>query len=179
MFDHLISELRETILCLNAGKATLGYPFEPHSPETGFRGLPLVDVEKCMGCGACSNACTSRLITLRDSGDYRTVDFNLRRCTYCARCRDVCPQQALSMTERFETATPTPDDLRMTVNLRLVRCRECGAVVSTERYMNRVRDALVEQLKVPPEEITWLDLCLDCKRSRAMRNTALMVEVVS
>jgi hypothetical protein len=83
------------------------------------------------------------------------------------------------MSPQFETATSTPVDLRISVSLRLVHCRECGAVVGTERFIRRVQQKLLEKLDVSPEEISWLDLCLDCKRSRAMRNTSLMVEVVS
>ncbi len=177
MFEHVISELREAILCLRAGQVTLGYPYTPHPPDVGFRGLPRMDTSLCMGCGACANACTSRLISLRDAGDYRTVEFELRRCTYCGRCRDVCPQKALSMSDMFETATPTPADLHISTTLRLVHCQECGGVVGTERFINRVRKTLVEQLGRAPEEITWVNLCVDCKRSQAMRNTALMVEV--
>ena len=177
MFEHLISELREAILCLQAGRATLGYPFEPHPPEAGFRGLVHLDTERCMGCGACSNACPARLITVRDEGDFRTVEFNLRRCTYCARCRDVCPQKALTLSQQFETATPSPSDLLISVSLRLVVCRECGVVIGTERFMHRVQHILAEQLELPPEEINWLDLCPDCRRPLAMRDAALMVEV--
>ena len=177
MFEHLISELRETILCLRAGQVTLGYPFEPHPPETGFRGLPRLDPSRCMGCGACANACPSRLIATHDDDDYRTVEFDFRRCTYCARCRDVCPQQALVMSDRFETATPAPGDLHLTILLRLVRCRECDALVGTERLVSRVRDQLSEQLGEPPEAINWLDLCADCRRAQAVSDTALRLEV--
>ena len=28
-----------------------------------------------------------------------------RRCTYCGRCADVCPEKAITMSEEFETAT--------------------------------------------------------------------------
>lgn len=179
MFKHAISELKEAILCLKAGQVTLGYPFEPHPPEAGFRGIPRLDGDKCIGCGACANACPPRLITLDDQDGYRTLDFALARCTYCARCRDVCPQQALSMSDQFETATPSPGDLRLTVRLRLVRCKECGAVVGTRRAVNKVRNEVPEKLGLPAEKMDWLDVCLPCKRLRALREAVLMAEVDS
>jgi hydrogenase-4 component H len=171
MFEHAISELKEALLCLRAGQVTLGYPFEPHPPEPGFRGLPHLDVEKCIGCGACANACPPRLITLHDGDGYRTLDFYLARCTYCARCRDVCPQEALTMSDQFETATPSLDDLHIVIKLKLIYCRECGAVVGTQRSVDKVLAEVPEQLGLPAEEMDWLDLCLDCKREKALRES--------
>lgn len=177
MFKHTISELKEALFCLRAGQVTLDYPFGPHPPEPNFRGKPGLDVEKCIGCGACANACPPRLITLHDEDGYRTLDFNLARCTYCARCRDVCPQEALTMTDEFETATPSPDDLRITFKLKLVRCRECGAVVATQRSVNKVLAEVPEQMGLAAEAMDWLDLCLQCKREKALQNAVLATEV--
>jgi hydrogenase-4 component H len=177
MFKHAVSELKEALLCLRAGQVTLGYPFEPHSPEPGFRGLLSLDPDKCIGCGACANACPPRLISIEDQDGWRTLDFVLARCTYCARCRDVCPQQALAMSEQFETATSSPGDLRITMKLHLVRCRECGAVVGTRRQLNRVLNERPSQLGLPPEKMGWLDLCLSCKRTRALEDSVLTLEV--
>ena len=169
---HAVSELKEAILCLRAGRVTLGYPFEPHPPEPGFRGLLRLDADKCIGCGACANACPPRLISLNDHDGFRTLDFTLARCTYCARCRDVCPQQALAMSDQFETATPCPADLQITFKLKLVHCPECGAVVGTQRAVSKVLNELPAKLGLPPEQVDWVGLCLPCKRTRALRGGA-------
>ncbi|MGA2111536.1 MAG: 4Fe-4S dicluster domain-containing protein [Anaerolineales bacterium] len=179
MLDDVISELKEVVFCLRAGQVTLGYPFRPHSPEPGFRGVPHLDMEKCIGCGACANACPSRLITLSDHDSYRTVEFNLIRCTNCARCRDVCPEGAVTMSQQFETAAPSLGDLRISLQLKLVRCRECGAAIETQRMARKVLEKIPESLGLSPQEVSWLDLCIPCKRLQALHDPVLAKDVTS
>ncbi len=177
MIKHLVSELKETLVCLQAGQVTLGYPFEPHPPDENFRGKVVVDTALCIGCGACAMACPPRLITLNDVDGYRTIDFALRRCTYCAQCRDVCPQKAIALSNQFETASPSMDDMSIRLELRLVRCKECGAVVGTQRELNRIAAELTKKVGLAPGSMSWLELCLACKRKEALNTTALMLEV--
>ena len=174
MFKHTISELKEALLCLQAGQVTLPYPYQPHPPEDGFRGKPVVDPERCIGCGACAYACPPRLISVEDAGSYRSIVFDLSRCTYCASCRDVCPASAIQLSSQFETATPTTADLQISLKLRLVRCHICGAVVGTQRAVNRVRASLYEYYITADG---WLDLCLPCKRQEALCTAGLTQEV--
>jgi hydrogenase-4 component H len=179
MLENVISELKEVVFCLRAGQVTLGYPFRPHSPEPGFRGVPVLDMQKCIGCGACANACPSRLITLSDHDSYRTVAFNLIRCTNCARCRDVCSEGAVTMSQQFETAAPSLGDLRISLDLKLVHCRECGAVIETQRMARKVLEKIPGPLGVAPQEVGWLGLCLECKRRLALREPLLSKDVPS
>jgi formate hydrogenlyase subunit 6/NADH:ubiquinone oxidoreductase subunit I len=177
MFKHLVSELKETLVCLQAGQVTLGYPFQPHPPEGNFRGKVVVDPALCIGCGACAMACPPRLIALNDKDGYRAVEFALRRCTYCAQCRDVCPQKAITLSNQFETASPSMDDMSISLQLKLVHCRECGAVVGTQRALKKIANDLTEQVGLAPESMGWLELCLACKRQGALKTEALMLEV--
>lgn len=176
MIKHLVSELKEALVCLQAGQVTLGYPFQPHSPEPGFRGKVVMDAERCIGCGACANACPPRLITFHDTAKYRVMDLELRRCTYCAQCRDVCPQKAITLSMQFETASTAMRDLEIQLALKLVRCKKCGEVVGTQRQIDQIKAQLSEQMGFVPNTMIWLDWCLACKRQEAL-NTAVMLEV--
>lgn len=177
MFKHLVSELKEALVCLQAGQVTLGYPFHPHSPEENFRGKVVVDTELCIGCGACAMACPSSLITLRDVAARRVVEFALRRCTYCAQCRDVCPQKAITLSSQFETASPSMDDMSIRLELKLVRCKNCGAPVGTRRELNKIITELIKTSTFAPETLGWLELCIACKRKEALNTPALALEV--
>ena len=174
MFKHTISELKEALVCLQAGQVTLGYPLQPHPAEENFRGKPVVDFARCIGCGACANVCPPRLILLEDVNSYREVSFTLGRCTYCGSCRDVCPTQAIQMSAQFETATPDIDDMNIMLRLKLITCRECGEVITTRRMANRVENALHEAGYDQTENV---DLCLSCKRKLGLSSPAWIVEV--
>ncbi len=177
MFKHLISELKEALVCLQPGRVTLGYPFSPHNPEGEFRGLPQFDCELCIGCGACANACPSRLITLQDSEDYRQITVLLTRCTYCGRCRDVCYMEAIVMSPAFETATPDLDDLKIEIWLKTLRCRECGDVIGTERGIQRASEILREEVGIKAEDMIWSTLCFRCRRRASLQTPALIEEL--
>lgn len=123
----IISKLKEAIICFRAGRVTLPYPLAPHEPEEGFRGKLTVEVEKCIGCGACANACTPRLIQVTDpSQEKRVIEFLLERCTYCGRCAEVCPEEAITMTQEFETSTDTLDDCHIRLEIFMSTCQRCG-----------------------------------------------------
>jgi hypothetical protein len=66
--------------------------------------------------------------------------------------------------------------LRISFRLRLVHCRECGAVVGTQRAVQKVLSELLAPLGLPAEKMDWLGLCLSCKRTQALRQGVLVVE---
>jgi hydrogenase-4 component H len=175
MFKHTISELKEALVCLEAGQVTLKYPFEPHAPDANFRGKVEIDSTLCIGCGACANACPATLISVNDTDGSRTLRFELGRCTFCAPCRDVCPQKAITLTPQFETATPNISDLQIRFVFKLVHCRECGQVVNTRRAVNLVREKLGRDYG----GLDWLDLCPACRRIVALQTPDLVLEVTA
>jgi hydrogenase-4 component H len=177
MFKHTISELKEALVCLQAGQVTLPYPFQPHPVEDTFRGRPVLEPQKCMGCGACANACPSRLITLTDADGMRSLHFELGRCTYCGNCSDACPQDALAMSTQFEISTANPNDLTIHAEFILLACRECGAVIGTQREVNIVREKLLGN-PVNFNYDQYFDLCLNCRRKHAIHMPSLILEVV-
>lgn len=55
--------------------------------------MPKVDKEKCVGCGACVQACPNNAIKIGDDGK---SEIDQEKCQKCGRCIEVCPMQAIA-----------------------------------------------------------------------------------
>ena len=123
----LLSKFKEAAICLKAGRVTLPYPAEPRPAPKGFRGRPIFDAAKCIGCAGCANNCPAREILVLDvCQEIRIIKYIGRRCTYCGRCADVCPEKAISMSGEFETATNDIHDISQELELFMGTCQRCG-----------------------------------------------------
>ena len=123
----LVSKIKETVICLQAGRVTLPYPFQPAPTPPGFRGRPIFDANKCIGCAGCANNCPAREILVLDPcQEIRIIQYIGRRCTYCGRCADVCPEKAITMSPDFENATNGIKDLQQRLELFMGTCQRCG-----------------------------------------------------
>lgn len=162
----LESKFREALICLKNPRVTLPYPAQPAIPADGFRGRLDVDVNKCIGCGACANVCPARLISLIDTEISRTVYFALGRCTYCARCAEVCPVDAIAMTKEFELATTDKSDLNISVALIMAKCEECATPFTTQRIVDLLKAQLTKEIELEPAVLEWLEFCPNCRKVR-------------
>jgi hydrogenase-4 component H len=128
----LLSKWKETRLCLQAGRVTLPYPHRPATPPPGFRGRPIFDIAKCIGCAGCANNCPAREILVQDiCQEVRVIQYVGRRCTYCGRCADVCPEKAITMSPEFENATDDIRDMQQHLELFMGTCQRCGRCFTT------------------------------------------------
>lgn len=123
----VLSKLKETVICLGAGRVTLPYPAEAQPAPENFRGRPVFDAAKCIGCAGCANNCPAREILVFDvCQEIRVLQYLGRRCTYCGRCADVCPEKAINMSKEFENSTPQIGDLHQRLELFMSTCQRCG-----------------------------------------------------
>ncbi len=138
----ILSKLKEAIICLAAGRVTLPYPFEPHDPAEGFRGYPEVDVDKCIGGGACAAGCPARLIKIEDTDQTtRLMTRLLERCIFCGRCADVCPEDAITMSGRFQLASDqVREDLVHECEIFMATCQRCGHCYEPATPLDRIME---------------------------------------
>ena len=61
--------------------------------------LPVVDADRCTGCGRCVAACEPRALSLETMPDWRKGAVLHARddCTGCSLCELRCPFQAITM----------------------------------------------------------------------------------
>ena len=159
----LISKIKETILCLKAGRVTLPYPARAAPVPPGFRGRPLFDVNKCIGCAGCANNCPAREILVSDPcQEVRIIKYLGLRCTYCGRCADVCPERAITMSGEYENATNDIHDLQQVLEIFMGTCQRCGRCFKTAGALEQLMmkgyrfDRLDQDLWVY-ESATYLD----------------------
>ncbi len=160
------SKLKEAIICLKNLRVTLPYPAQPSPTPEGFRGRLEVNIDKCIGCGACVNACPPRLINISDIDTRRIIKFALGKCAYCARCAEVCPEEAIVMTREFELATEDKGDLNIILELIMAKCEKCGTAFTTQRIMNKLLAKVPKEIGIEPAALDWLDLCPNCRKLR-------------
>lgn len=91
-------------------RLTVDYPRIPL--DTRFiTGCPRVEPAKCLSCGECIRRCPSKAVVPDTSG--RITGINLDECIFCSLCADVCPTQAITMSQDFELAKNSREDLRV------------------------------------------------------------------
>jgi hydrogenase-4 component H len=123
----LVSKIKEAILCLKAGRVTLSYPANPIPVPERFRGRPVFNADKCIGCAGCANNCPAREILVTDQcQEIRVVKYIGRRCTYCGRCADLCPEKAITMSKEYQTATENVHDIEQKLDIWMGTCQRCG-----------------------------------------------------
>jgi len=130
-----LRELKEAIIALIKGPYTSKFPFEPHTPEEGFRGKPEFTEEDCVGCGACHEVCPPKAIEYSDdviAGEgRRTLSVNLDLCIMCGQCERNClSEKGIKLTPEFDLACIKERGQVQKIEKELVLCESCKDIVA-------------------------------------------------
>ncbi len=58
--------------------------------------MPIVDRNRCLGCGVCYAVCKMRVFTLRRG---KAWVLNPDRCNSCGLCEKLCPTHAITLVK--------------------------------------------------------------------------------
>ncbi|MDH5806798.1 MAG: 4Fe-4S dicluster domain-containing protein [Candidatus Verstraetearchaeota archaeon] len=138
----------------------------------GLRGIPERDKDKCIGCKACYFICSGRATNVFDKENKRIIDIFLFRCTFCAHCQELCPEEAIKLTQNFEVVffNESPQ-AHISTELELLTCKKCGRPYTTKRMLERTYERLIEKINPLVREIVSndykkaKDYCIDCRRA--------------
>ena len=72
--------------------------------SANFRGVPVLDPEKCILCGRCGKVCPAGAITLSTTSTTKSVRIFVGHCIFCSECSMICPVSAITMTKIWDTA---------------------------------------------------------------------------
>lgn len=99
------------IKTLKTGSQTIKYLEKPDIPSAGFRGKTELAAEKCTYCGKCVSACPANVIRQNEENGEKTLTVSYCGCIFCGRCEEVCPNGAIKLTQEYELASKTKEDL--------------------------------------------------------------------
>jgi len=96
--------------------ATVLYPKERLNLPPNFRGRPMYDASKCIGCMLCVKDCPAQAIQIEKVAEksYQCT-FYLGRCIFCGQCADSCNKGAITMSQVYELAAFTQSSMTDTV----------------------------------------------------------------
>jgi len=122
MASGFLNDLVRSFLVGLTGKtSTVKSAAEVEVPEA-YRGVPIIDPEKCILCGRCGKVCPAGAIALRTSASEKTVRIFVGHCVFCSECAMICPVSAITMSKVWDTAV-TDRLSRDTMSAREVKRR--------------------------------------------------------
>ncbi|UCF92839.1 MAG: 4Fe-4S binding protein [Desulfobacterales bacterium] len=117
-----------------------------------------VDLDKCIGCQACTHACPAGLINFSDHESLRTLKFAASCAEDCTRCADVCSEKAIALLAPAEGNAGV-----FSAEFPLRRCAACDTPYATEQMVTKLRTSLPALLV--PTGLDWINRCLPCRRT--------------
>jgi formate hydrogenlyase subunit 6/NADH:ubiquinone oxidoreductase subunit I len=126
-----------------------------------LRGSLRHDANRCVGCKTCEYVCVTGGVKVNEEGqDESEWRYSPGQCTFCGRCVEFCPTQAMSFEQKpvpvstnqaAEVAHPVPRQ----------SCARCGQPIK------QVPEPLLERLYGKPLPDNVIELRGYCQRCRA------------
>lgn len=147
MYLPKLREVGEALRSLFSAPFTSKFPKVPHTPEPGFRGFPKYHEEFCVGCGTCSQVCTTGAISITDDPvkGKRTLRVDYTSCSQCGQCEEKCiTGKGIQLSNQYILSITNLKALEVfeTVEKDLLFCEFCGSVIACRDHLNFVKERL-------------------------------------
>jgi ferredoxin len=130
---------------------------------------PVIDGEKCTGCGLCALGCEPGALKVApdDDNDAYRIVFAHALCTACEKCETACPEKCLTLEKAVE------DDKSgswvVVFEDEMTRCSECGVSMFPAAMVGHLqkKTRAAGTMEIP------FDLCPACRMKRQIVSDAL------
>lgn len=112
VYRHVIAVITGFKGLIKPSRLTTQYPREKRWIPNNFRGLVLVDLTKCAGCGSCAYICPTNAIQMYRGPKNRIFPgIRYSNCVFCHFCVDTCPTGALKATSIHDVVFMRIDEM--------------------------------------------------------------------
>lgn len=145
-----VRELTEAVKALLTGPYTSKFPKRPHVAHPNFRGQPIYDPDKCVGCIACENVCPAGAIGHEDITDEanprRVMIHYTDTCIFCGCCEDACiaDNEGIKLSNEWDLAFFDRKESQETIEKELQLCEICGEPIACKDHLKWVAERLGE-----------------------------------
>jgi len=107
LIPHILRAVR-------APRATVRYPFAPLEIPDSYRGLVVVEIDRCRACGQCARACPVGCLQVeRLEGRGVRLRVQYDRCAACGECERACRFGAIHLEAAFRPGATERDLLQV------------------------------------------------------------------
>ncbi len=134
-------------------------------------GMPLVDKEKCTGCGLCTIDCPTKALTISQNSERDTYQLLFREdaCDACGVCEKSCPENCFQWVETEPEKNQTGKSANTIFEDEICRCMECGIPLFPRSMVRKLESKILMN-----RETTWpFNLCPSCRMKTQFMSSLL------
>lgn len=125
----------------------------------GF-GEPIIDKDKCLGCGACEFVCKNNALAIESKNNKFYIEHLYWKCTACGSCKDICLNKCIEIKEGLDLSRFFCENKEIKAEIELRKCENCG-----EDFLPILQSNEIEKIiKGISFSTSYLSFCPKCRK---------------